>query len=188
MDPESTEAEEPTDPAERLQRAKRPTSRLTGPYGHPFHPILVTIPIGAWVASFLFDLLSRGAEDGFVYSRGAYWLVLIGIIGAIAAGIAGTIDLLGVARRTPAFRTGIVHLILSDLVTALFVVSFLIRRGEPKDAKTAVALIALSGVALARLAVSAWLGGRLAFSYGVRVSAESDQVQGFVDRDTASPQ
>jgi len=28
-------------------------SRLAGPYGHPLHPILVTVPIGAWVASFV---------------------------------------------------------------------------------------------------------------------------------------
>ena len=186
MDPETADPTAPTDPVERLQKAKQPTSRLTGPYGHPFHPILVTIPIGAWVASFLFDLLSRGAEDGFVYSRGAYWLVLIGIIGAIAAGIAGTIDLLGVARGTPAFRIGIIHLVVNDLVTAMFVVSFLIRRGEPKDDPTAIALIVLSGVALVMLAVSGWLGGRLAYSYGVRVSAEADQVKGFVDRDTNS--
>jgi uncharacterized membrane protein len=32
--------------------AKAPVSAaLAGPYGHPFHPILVTVPIGAWVAS-----------------------------------------------------------------------------------------------------------------------------------------
>ena len=30
-----------------IDRAKRPISPLAGPYGHPFHPILVTIPIGA---------------------------------------------------------------------------------------------------------------------------------------------
>ena len=30
--------------------AKQPVSGvLAGPYGHPFHPILVTVPIGAWV-------------------------------------------------------------------------------------------------------------------------------------------
>ena len=33
-------------------RGKQPVSAtLAGPYGHPFHPILVTVPIGAWAAS-----------------------------------------------------------------------------------------------------------------------------------------
>jgi uncharacterized membrane protein len=181
---DAADTTQPTDPGERLRQAKQPTNRLTGPYGHPFHPMLVTIPIGAWVASFLFDLLSKGADEGFLYSRGAYWLVLFGILGAIAAGVAGTIDLLGVARGTPAFRTGVVHLVLNDVVTGLFVISFLVRRGEPKDEPTAVALIVLSAVALALLAVSGWLGGKLAYSYGVRVAAEQDQIDGYRDRAT----
>lgn len=36
---------------EPLYRAKRPKTVLAGPYGHPFHPVLVTIPIGVWIAS-----------------------------------------------------------------------------------------------------------------------------------------
>jgi hypothetical protein len=33
------------------QQAKHPVTRLAGPYGHPIHPILVTVPIGSWTAS-----------------------------------------------------------------------------------------------------------------------------------------
>ena len=34
-----------------LHRAKQPTNPAAGPYGHPFHPILVTVPIGpGWQA------------------------------------------------------------------------------------------------------------------------------------------
>ncbi|PWI10201.1 hypothetical protein DIZ27_14145 [Streptomyces sp. NWU339] len=41
-------------------QAKRPVSAwLAGPYGHPFHPILVTVPIGAWVTSLVFDIASH---------------------------------------------------------------------------------------------------------------------------------
>jgi uncharacterized membrane protein len=43
-----------------LEQAKRPVSAvLAGPYGHPWHPILVTVPIGSWVASLVFDVSSR---------------------------------------------------------------------------------------------------------------------------------
>jgi uncharacterized membrane protein len=34
-------------------------SVLAGPYGHPIHPILVTVPIGAWTASLVFDIASH---------------------------------------------------------------------------------------------------------------------------------
>ena len=42
-----------------LQRAKQPRTALAGPYGHPFHPMLVTLPIGAWVSSLVFDIIAR---------------------------------------------------------------------------------------------------------------------------------
>lgn len=43
-----------------VRQRKQPVSAaLAGPYGHPFHPILVTVPIGAWVASLVFDIGSR---------------------------------------------------------------------------------------------------------------------------------
>lgn len=45
------------------QRARRPRTGLAGPYGHPFHPILVTIPIGAWTASVVFDILGLVSDD-----------------------------------------------------------------------------------------------------------------------------
>ena len=186
MTAEATDSTEPTDPTERMLLAKKPTSRLTGPYGHPFHPMLVTIPIGAWVISFAFDLLSRVAEDGFVYARGAYWLVIIGIIGGVAAGVTGTVDLLGIARNTKAFRVGITHLVLNDTIIGLFVISFLIRRGNNGSDETGIGLLVLSAVALVLLGASGWLGGKLAYGYGVRVAKEQDQVDGFVDREPAS--
>ena len=43
-----------------LQHAKQPVSAaLTGPYGHPFHPMLVTVPIGAWISSLVFDIAAQ---------------------------------------------------------------------------------------------------------------------------------
>jgi hypothetical protein len=50
--------------------AKHPVSRLAGPYGHPLHPIRVTVPIGAWVASFVFDLASHLADEPTVFAKG----------------------------------------------------------------------------------------------------------------------
>jgi uncharacterized membrane protein len=35
------------------ERAKQPVTALAGPYGHPLHPALVAVPIGAWIATVL---------------------------------------------------------------------------------------------------------------------------------------
>jgi hypothetical protein len=55
-------------------------SALAGPYGHPVHPILVTVPIGAWVASLGFDIASHIADEADVFAKGAFWLIALGVL------------------------------------------------------------------------------------------------------------
>ena len=168
--------------SERLHQAKRPVTVLAGPYGHPFHPILVTVPIGAWVASLGFDVASRLAGEADVFAKGAYWLIALGIVGALAAATAGFLDLFAIPTGTKAFRTGLVHMSLNLVVVAVFAVSFVLRRGGI-DAPEEVSggLIALSAVALGLLGVSGWLGGKLSYRYGVRVADETTQAEGFLN-------
>lgn len=156
--------------------AKRPVTILAGPYGHPFHPILVTVPIGAWVSSLVFDLLSRWSGDPAALASGSRVLLAIGVVGAVVAALVGALDLAAIPAGTSARRTGYVHLALNVTVTALYAVSFLARGG---DGPVSWGLIALSVVALAALGVSGWLGGKLTYRYGVRVVDEATQADGF---------
>jgi uncharacterized membrane protein len=159
--------------------AKRPVTPLAGPYGHPFHPILVTIPIGAWVVSLIFDLVSNGAGEPEIFVKGAFWLVGIGILGAVVAALFGLMDLLAIPRGTPAFRTGLLHMTLNLITVVLFAISFALRRDHLDDPDSTVAAVVISIVALAILGVSGWLGGKLAYRYGVRVVDEATQADGF---------
>jgi uncharacterized membrane protein len=164
-----------------VQPAKRPVSpALAGPYGHPFHPILVTVPIGAWVSSLVFDIASRIVDDPGFLAKGSVWLIAIGVIGALAAALIGALDLLGIPTGTPAFRTGLVHMSLNLLVTLAYIGNFFWRRadyGVPDP--VSVGPLVLSIVSLVALAVSGYLGGKLAYRYGVRVAAESVQAEGY---------
>jgi uncharacterized membrane protein len=165
---------------QHLHQGKRPVTVLAGPYGHPFHPILVTIPIGAWVCSFGFDIASRIADEADVFAKGAFWLIGAGIVGALVAAIVGFLDLFGIPSGTKAFRIGLVHMTINLVVVALFAVSFLVRRSDiDAPGEVSVGLIALSAVALGLLGVSGWLGGTLSFRYGVRVADETTQATGF---------
>lgn len=65
------------------EQAKRPVSAaLAGPYGHPLHPMLVTVPIGAWVSSLAFDVASLIVDDPGFLARGSVWLIALGVVGA----------------------------------------------------------------------------------------------------------
>jgi uncharacterized membrane protein len=165
---------------DELHQAKHPVSAaIAGPYGHPFHPILVTVPIGAWVASLVFDIGSLIVSDGRFLVQGSQWLIAIGVLGALAAATVGALDLLAIPRGTRAFRTGLVHMSLNLAITAAYVVNFLIRSADDGADSVGTGVLVLSVLSLAALGVSGFLGGMLAYRFGVRVVDESTQAEGY---------
>jgi uncharacterized membrane protein len=164
---------------ERLQEAKRPATVLAGPYGHPLHPVLVTVPIGAWVSSLVFDVASRVADDAAAFAQGGLWLIGIGVLGALVAGCVGLLDLFVIPPGTRAFRTGVLHMTLNLTVIAAYGANFAGRLGQPEGEGVGTGWIALSVASLAVLTVAGWLGGALAFRYGVRVADEDAQADGY---------
>jgi uncharacterized membrane protein len=161
-----------------LRRAKRPANPIAGPYGHPFHPLLVTVPIGAWVSVLVFDLAAFGSERPEDFTRGAQWLVAIGLVGAVLAAVAGLMDFLRLESGTVARRTGLLHLSLNLGVIVIMLASFLVRMNDDRES-VSVGGFVLSLIGLAVLAVSGWLGGKLSYRYGVRVADEETQVEGY---------
>jgi len=158
-------------------RSKQPASPLAGPYGHPFHAIAVTIPIGAWTASIVFDIIGLFSSDPSAYALGARVLIIIGIVGAIVAAALGLMDLTRLGKGTPARRTALTHAQLNVAGLVVWVVNFVVRQADPD--RLPVLGVVLSTVALAALGVSGWLGGKLAYRYGVRVADETTQLEGF---------
>jgi len=163
------------------QAAKSPSvSALAGPYGHPFHPILVTVPIGAWVSSLVFDIGSHIVSDPGFLARGAYWLIAIGVIGAVIAAGVGLLDFLVIPQHTRAFRTALTHLSLNLSVVVLFIIDFIWSHNtHGYDEPVRGGQLALTVIALIMLAASGYLGGKLAYRFGVRVASESVQMEGF---------
>lgn len=161
-----------------LLRAKHPRTILAGPYGHPFHPIMVTIPIGAWVASLVFDLIGLAVDDASPFTIGAQVLIAIGVLGGLLAAIYGFIDYSGIASGTPAKRTASIHMLLNLGAIVLFAVNYFVRAASDHE-EVSIAGLVLSVIGLAVITVSGWLGGKLAYHYGVRVADERKQAEGF---------
>jgi uncharacterized membrane protein len=172
-----------TEVAQRVHHAKEPLSPVAGPYGHPFHPILVTIPIGAWAASLIFDIATRVNSSGSKpLTDASYWLIGIGVIGALLAAVFGLMDLVRIPRGTRALRVGLAHMTLNLAVVGIFIADFFWRHDSYYDsARTGAGQLALSAVGIGLLLVSGWLGGMLAYRFGVRVAAEARQVEGFTN-------
>ena len=167
--------------AERARSvAHRPGNALAGPYGHPVHPMIVPVAIGAWVAAVAFDVASLTLE-GQAYGRPAKWLVAIGVVAAIVAAVFGLIDYRRIEKGTRAHRLATTHLIVNDAALGLFVVSFFLRHVDDADLVdgTPVLAFVLALVAIVLLGVGGWLGGELVYRYGLRVADEADQLEGY---------
>lgn len=144
---------------------------MAGPAGHPFHAFVVPLPVGAFVSSWIFDLLTRLRAEGLPYLvDGAFWLIGVGLIGAVIAALFGAMDLSRIPRRTAAFSIAVRHLGLNVLAAALFLAGYVWRAGDHVELdKTRWGQLALSGVAVIVLAAAVWLGNTLTYRYGRRV-------------------
>ena len=165
--------------------AKRPVTGLAGPYGHPLHPALVTLPIGAWAASLVFDVASRLVDDPGFLVQGSRWLIAIGVLTALGAAMIGFLDLFAIPAGTRAHRVALIHMTLNLAVVTSYTVNFLLRPAQDTGAGggpapgVGIGYIAASAVTFAVLGVAGLLGGELAYRYGVRVADEDAQASGF---------
>jgi uncharacterized membrane protein len=138
--------------------------------GHPLHPMLVPIAIGGFVISFAFDIIciASGTRDPATYNTVAYYAMLGGIVGALAAAVPGLVDLLSLPHA-PIRKTALTHMAINLGVVVLFIVNAWMRHSAPTDLKVPM-ILSLIGILM--LLVSGWLGGKMVYEAGVGVSGE----------------
>ncbi len=133
--------------------------------GHPIHPMLVPIAIGCWVLSFAADLICLATGAAQPWQTVAYYAMIGGIVGALAAAVPGLVDLLSLPPG-PIKKTALTHMGINLVVVALFVCNAFMRSGNPQNLKLPMLL---SAVAVVMLLFSGWLGGKMVFEAGVGV-------------------
>jgi uncharacterized membrane protein len=138
---------------------------------HPIHPMLVPIPIGAFFLAFVGDLASLRNPGEAFWHRLSSTCIAIGVVFALLAAVAGAVDYFSVKMSGRAFRTATWHALINLLVVVLYALSFFLRRHDAATADHArwplAAALAFAGFGL--LAISGWLGGKLAYEHRVGV-------------------
>ena len=92
--------------------------------GHPLHPVLTDIPLGAWTATVLLDTL-RDRPDRPGVARAADVSLALGLAGAVGAAATGLTDWSDTDARPR--RIGVAHAALNGGATLLFAASLLCR-------------------------------------------------------------
>jgi nitrite reductase/ring-hydroxylating ferredoxin subunit/uncharacterized membrane protein len=135
--------------------------------GHPLHPVLTDIPIGAWTVTALLDTLEMmtGRQD---FTPGADAALGLGVVGALGSAVTGLADWQYTVDMPR--RTGLIHALLNASATALYATSWLLRRAGKRGAGHVTALLGFGLVT-----AGGYLGGDLVFRDRLTVDHAPEQ-------------
>jgi len=125
--------------------------------GHPLHPLLTDVTIGAWTGAVLIDLF--GGRRG---AKAADKLLLVGVLSSAPTALSGLSDWSTIDQGSQ--RVGVVHAAGNATANALFLASYVSRKRGRRMRGRALALLGL-GVA----AGAGFLGGDLSYRRGAGV-------------------
>lgn len=125
--------------------------------GHPLHPALTDIPIGAFVVALVLDLVGQ--------PQGAFWALVVGQVAFLASVVSGLADYTDTdgSARTRATIHGTL-MVVAGVLTALSIAT---RDGGAASGGVSTALLL---VAIGVMVASAYIGGEVVYSLGNMVS------------------
>ena len=124
--------------------------------GHSLHAAVIAVPVGAWTATAVFDLMGE--------ERAADLCLGLGLVGAAGAAITGAAQWQDVTNQEQPRRLGALHAVMNYAATGLMAGSWLMRRqGRRQEG------VVLSTLGVGIAAASSWLGGELAYDLGIGV-------------------
>jgi nitrite reductase/ring-hydroxylating ferredoxin subunit/uncharacterized membrane protein len=117
--------------------------------GHPVHPVLVQLPVGAWMSAAFLDALGRDDD-------GARHLIGLGLLASVPAALAGSAD--WAEQHEQQLRTGVVHAAANSAAIGLYAGSLLARARQRAGLGKALGYAGLAAVAVGGL-----LGGDISY-------------------------
>ncbi|HOM81725.1 MAG TPA: Rieske 2Fe-2S domain-containing protein [Armatimonadota bacterium] len=136
--------------------------------GHPLHPALTDVPVGAWTAAAALDAIAA-ARNSEAVDQCATGAIAIGLVGALGAAAAGLMDWRHISHQQPR-RLGLTHGLLNIGAALLYGTSLIARRRGARGVGRGLAFL---GYATAGL--SAYLGGHLVFEHHLGVDHATEQ-------------
>ena len=130
--------------------------------GHPLHPVLTDIPLGAWTTALVCDAMEEitGRKE---FGIGADLAIGVGLAGAVGAAVTGLTDWSETDGR--ARQIGITHGLLNIAGAVLYTSSLACRKSGDRGVGRGLSLLGFA-VAIG----SAWLGGNMVYTEQVGVN------------------
>jgi uncharacterized membrane protein len=142
---------------------------IKGLPGKPSHPPLTDVSIGAYSAGVAMLVAGALGVEEEPMAHGALLALSVGLLLAVPTTLTGLLDWLDLAPRTPARSAATIHLAAMAAATVLFALTWLAQRPGYLGDEVRTLAVVFGLLAEATLATGGFIGGTLAFVYGVRV-------------------
>jgi uncharacterized membrane protein len=142
---------------------------LKGFPGKPSHPPLTDASIGAYTVGVAMLVLGVLGVEEAQMAHGSLLAISGGLALAIPTSLTGLLDWLDIPRGTPARTTATIHLLVMATATAVFALTWALQLDGYKDDTVETAALIAGLAAEGLLTAGGFIGGSLAFVYGVRV-------------------
>jgi uncharacterized membrane protein len=137
--------------------------------GHPLHPALTDVVVGAYTTSAALGFLGwLGLAENRLAT--AWWLALVvGLIVTVPTALSGLADWLTITRGTELWRTATAHLLAMVTATVLFLLAAIFGHGGYDDGEVTGGSLFLTLIGYGTMAAGSYLGGAIVFVHGMRV-------------------
>lgn len=150
--------------SEALPGGQKTVNFLNGTFiGHPLHPVLTDLPIGAFTFAMMFDAATVGRKKP---SKAATTLLMVGLASVPVTALAGLLDWQHTSGKTR--RVGVGHAMMNTTGSAVLGLSLAARLSGRGPTRT------LNFLGNGILTMSAFLGGHLVYEARVGTKHESE--------------
>lgn len=149
---------------------KRVQNFLNGVWlGHPLHPLLTDVPVGAWTATVVLDTAASLGDDASL-ARAADITLATGLAGALGSALTGVTDWKDTYAQER--KVGLLHGLAMVASVLIYTASLIARLTGSRSAG-----VALGNAGYVLMAVGAYLGGDEVYDIGYGVNHTAFQPQ-----------
>lgn len=147
-----------------LETPAKNVAHGTWALGHPLHPAMTDLPLGAWTVGVIVDYVALRTH--LVPTQAGDIALLVGVVGAVGAAVTGYTDFhetYGLERRA-----ALSHGLVMTTVVVIEVASLLLRWLAGPNFHVAAVVLATVGLLLAMFGM--YLGGHVVYAFGTMIN------------------
>ena len=153
----------------------KPSYLVRGLPGHPLHPPLTDLTIGAYAFAAIAAILSKIGVADHAFAQ-AWWLALVvALVSTVLTAGTGFLDWLTISWGSELWKTATVHALANLTAGALFLVAAIVGHGGYVDHAVTTGAFVLTLAGFAALMLGGWLGGAITYVHGMRVLSLPDE-------------